>query len=160
MSKFRQLVEMVFEHEGGLVDDPNDPGGRTIYGIAAKYHPEAWADGTPTKDDAAKIYEEQYWNPIRGNDLHPAVACIALDMAVNQGVKRTIKHMQAAGGSTVDGLIGPKTIAAANRNPARTIERMSVSRIEHWASRSHWKHFSTGWLKRAHRVYLHAASYL
>ena len=33
MAGFEEWVEMVLEHEGGYVDDPNDRGGQTNMGI-------------------------------------------------------------------------------------------------------------------------------
>ncbi len=52
-----------------------------------------------------------------------------------------------------DGMIGPITAGAANKNPARTVERFMVRRIEHYASINGWKHYSTGWMKRLLRVH-------
>ena len=33
LTKFDQIIDKVLEHEGGYVDDANDPGGETKYGI-------------------------------------------------------------------------------------------------------------------------------
>ncbi len=153
---FDELVEIIFEHEGGLVDDPNDPGGRTIYGIAITHHPEAWADGTPTKDESKAIYRRDYWELIKGDLLHPAVALCVFDSAVNQGTRKASKMLQEACGASVDGIIGKQTTGKANKNPGRTVERFMVKRVEHYASISGWKHYSTGWMKRVFRVHKEA----
>ena len=34
LTKFNQIIEKVLNHEGGYVDDPNDPGGETNFGIS------------------------------------------------------------------------------------------------------------------------------
>ena len=120
---FEELVEIIFEHEGGLVDDPNDPGGRTIYGISITHHPDAWADGPPTKSEAAEIYRTDYWDVIRGSLLDPAVALCVFDSAVNQGSRKAAKMLQEILNGGVDGKIGPITAKAANNNPGRTAER-------------------------------------
>ncbi len=33
---FDEIIEVVLEHEGGYVNDPDDAGGETKYGIAKK----------------------------------------------------------------------------------------------------------------------------
>lgn len=47
--------------EGPPTDDPTDPGGFTIWGLARKYHPEITRD--TTYEQAKKIYRAQYWRP-------------------------------------------------------------------------------------------------
>jgi len=37
--RFLKAVEMVLAHEGGYVNDPNDPGGETKYGISKRSYP-------------------------------------------------------------------------------------------------------------------------
>ena len=67
--------------EGKPSDDPNDPGGVTIWGLASKYHPEV-TRVTPI-EYAKKVYLEQYWIP-SGCDNEPFPMDIALfDSAVN-----------------------------------------------------------------------------
>ena len=33
LTKFDEIIEVVLEHEGGYVNDPDDPGGETNFGI-------------------------------------------------------------------------------------------------------------------------------
>jgi len=37
---FDQAVEVILKHEGGLADNPNDPGGITNFGISKRSYPE------------------------------------------------------------------------------------------------------------------------
>ena len=37
---FDEIIEQVLEHEGGYVNDPDDPGGETKFGIAKKFNPD------------------------------------------------------------------------------------------------------------------------
>ena len=36
---FDEIIEVVLEHEGGYVNDPDDAGGETKYGIAKRWYP-------------------------------------------------------------------------------------------------------------------------
>ena len=36
---FNEIIEVVLEHEGGYVNDPDDAGGETKYGIAKRWYP-------------------------------------------------------------------------------------------------------------------------
>lgn len=45
MNNFDKAFELVVGVEGGYVNDPRDPGGRTIYGITERDHPDLWRAG-------------------------------------------------------------------------------------------------------------------
>lgn len=51
--------------EGGYVNDPNDPGGETKYGISKRSYPRVDIKNL-TEDDARKIFIEDYFNPYFG----------------------------------------------------------------------------------------------
>ena len=40
LTKFDDIIEVVLEHEGGYVNDPDDPGGETNFGVAKRSHPD------------------------------------------------------------------------------------------------------------------------
>jgi hypothetical protein len=78
---FDIAFELTIVLEGKPSNDPNDPGGFTIWGLAKKYHP--WINMQTTKDQAKKVYYEQYWKP-SGCDEAPFPMDICLfDSAVN-----------------------------------------------------------------------------
>ena len=67
--------------EGKPSNDPRDPGGFTIWGLAKKYHPEI--DANTTLDYAQKVYLEQYWIPAGCDDVpYPMDICL-FDSQVN-----------------------------------------------------------------------------
>ena len=37
---FDEIIEKVLEHEGGYVNDPDDLGGETKYGITKRFYPD------------------------------------------------------------------------------------------------------------------------
>ena len=57
MADFQLALAFTLKQEGGLVDNPADPGGLTNYGIALNVHPELTADDirTMTPERAAAI---------------------------------------------------------------------------------------------------------
>ena len=69
--------------EGKPTDDPNDPGGFTIWGLARRYHPEINKD--TTIEYAKQVYRKEYWDVIDGDDLPAPLDIAAFDCAVNPG---------------------------------------------------------------------------
>ena len=150
---YAQALKQVLKYEGGKVDDPRDPGGRTAYGITQDTY-DAWRkkQNLPTVDvftisqaDVAAIYRQEYWDCIRGDDLPAGVDFAVFDFAVNSGVSRAAKTLQAVVGVTQDGVIGPATIQAT-----KTYVAMSVTnkRLAFMQSLSIWSTFGKGWSAR------------
>ncbi|CAB4199600.1 Protein of unknown function DUF847, partial [uncultured Caudovirales phage] len=104
---------VVIRLEGGqkITNNPHDPGGLTKWGISQKAYPRLDIKAL-SEAQAFKIYEEDYWEPMRCESYSPAVALILFDAAVNQGVGGAIRMAQAVAGTLTDGILGPKTIAA------------------------------------------------
>src|SRR5690606_18718456 len=67
-----------------------------------------------TVADVRPIYYKRYWVPSRAADLPPPLALMHFDAAVNHGVGNAARMLQRSLGVTVDGIIGPQTLAAAN----------------------------------------------
>ena len=111
---FEKSVEFTLKMEGGssVENDPNDPGGKTKYGISQKAFPNLNID-TLTLEEAKEIYRKNYWQACRCDELPFEFAVCVFDTAVNQGVNKAKRLLQIALGVTVDGVIGDKTIAAA-----------------------------------------------
>ncbi|WP_425152894.1 glycoside hydrolase family 108 protein [Candidatus Palauibacter sp.] len=152
---FRDAVDLVIEHEGGHVDDPDDRGGETNYGISRRAYPEEDIRGM-TRGRAEAIYERDYW-PV-AKDLPIAVRGTVFDMAVNAGRKRAVTLLQEAlrsHGSAVaaDGRMGPKTLRAAQQiDPQLLRDVYTVHRVRHYAKlagRRSQRRFLLGWLRRA-----------
>ena len=127
MSRFDEALRVVFSFEGGFSDDKDDPGGATKYGITegtlsvAKQRgvvPSSVTIHSLTPEHAAAIYRAMYWDRIRGDDLPRPLDLILFDIAVNSGIGKAGELLQKAlnmvAGSclSVDGAIGPKTMAA------------------------------------------------
>jgi lysozyme family protein len=84
-----KALNFVLAHEGGLVDDKNDPGGLTNFGICQRSYPELDIRNL-TKFEAGQIYRSDYWDKIGGDDLVWPLDICVFDTAVNCGRGRAI----------------------------------------------------------------------
>ena len=57
---FLKAVALVLKHEGGYVNDPNDSGEETNWGICKRFHPDVDVKHL-TRDQAIEIYFNDYW---------------------------------------------------------------------------------------------------
>jgi lysozyme family protein len=169
MADFKTAFAFVLQHEdanrSGKVT--TDAGGRTRFGIAEKFHPdlpEEFFSGPAEQAllAAEKIEEDEYWFPMRLNEIESQnVANKLFDMAVNMGVRQAAVYAQRAvnmlAGSArlaEDGVIGAQTLAVVNAvNPAAYQQKLCE------LSAAHYRHVAAvnpaqaenlwGWLKRA-----------
>ena len=116
MKSFDEIVEQVLEHEGGYVNDPNDLGGETNWGITKRFYPELDIKHL-TRAKAKDIYRRDYWDRNNVESLPQELWHIYFDMCVNMGKRTAVKVLQRAANSmskglTIDGGLGPNTIKA------------------------------------------------
>lgn len=146
-------LKQVLKYEGGRVDNPKDPGGRTAFGITQDTY-NAWLkkQNLPlndvfniSKDAVAAIYRQEYWDKIRGDDLPSGIDMAVMDYAVNSGVSRAAKTLQGVVGVAQDGQIGPQTIQAAKDYVAMAVTN---KRLAFMQSLSIWSTFGKGWSAR------------
>jgi hypothetical protein len=159
-ARFLTCLATVLRHEGGFVNDPQDPGGATNLGITAATL-AAWR-GAPvtaeevralTEEEAREIYRARYWNRLRCDDLPAGLDLQVFDIGVNAGPGVAAKLLQRAVGVAADGAIGPVTLAAARAADARpAIDRMARLREEHYRGLSGFARFGRGWLRRTDEV--------
>jgi hypothetical protein len=93
---FDSSVEWVLKKEGGYVS--NDGGkGPTNLGINSAANPEVDVKSL-TPETAKGIYKTKYWDAIGADSLPPALAMVAFDGSVNQGVGKTRQMLNESGG--------------------------------------------------------------
>ena len=155
--EFDDIIEIVLHHEGGYVNDPDDPGGETNFGVAKRSHPDVDIANL-TKDGAKEIYKEHYWNKNKVESLSEELRHIYFDMCVNQGRGRAVKILQHAAnakgaGLKVDGGMGPMTIAAMD---GVELDRVRAYRIKYYADlvtrKPDLEKFYFGWFRRGLEV--------
>ena len=113
LDRFNEAVDIILKWEGGYVDHPRDPGGETNYGISKRSFPNVDIKNL-TRQQAKNIYRQHYWNKVRGGRYPYCMALMCFDTAVNMGVSRAVRYFQECLEVEVDGIIGPKTLQAAN----------------------------------------------
>lgn len=145
---FDQAFERLIGHEGGLVDDPNDPGGLTKYGISQRAYPNVDIKAL-TLDDAKAIYRRDYWVTINADQLPAGIRFDLFDVAVNSGVRQAVKLLQRALGIADDGSFGPRTLAAVqSADPVRLAVRLSAHRLMFMTDLKNWPNHGRGWARR------------
>lgn len=145
---FDAAFERLIGHEGGYVNHPNDPGGETKFGISKRSYPGEDIAGL-TLERAKAIYARDFWGPAGCDALPLALKFDVFDMAVNSGVRAAVKMLQGAVGETQDGIMGPRTLQAAQSMPAERLRaRFNGKRLEFMASLPTWPSFGRGWARR------------
>lgn len=101
------------QQQVGYVNDPDDNGGETKFGVARNANPDLNITAL-TWDQAQAAYFIRYWLAGKCDQFHDRVAALHFDSCINNGVGRANKFLQLAVGVTADGAIGPVTVAKTN----------------------------------------------
>ena len=149
---FDKCFDIVVGHEGAYSNDAQDPGGETMWGITRRDHPGAWLEGRPTIEQAREIYRKQYWLPAGCNELPDGYDLVVFDSAINQGVKPASMMLQSALRVTIDGDVGPQTIAAAKAAGREGIALTLAERALRYSQTRGFDRFGKGWLKRTYLI--------
>ncbi len=183
MASFKSAVLLVLENEGGYALVPGDLGGETYCGISRRYHPSwpGWTVIDNIKNYAReggvihngevglvdlelvmRFYREEFWDKIKGDQIKSQVlANQVFDHAVTSGPGDAAKLLQLTVGVKVDGVVGPKTIEAANastdRDKRAALKRMFKLRtcfyLEAAEKSLSQEGFLPGWVARTLKCY-------
>ncbi|MCC5967001.1 MAG: peptidoglycan-binding protein [Natronohydrobacter sp.] len=148
MKSVRQLATEIVAREGGFVNDPDDPGGATNFGVTIhtlrRLRPGQQIGVNDvralTRNDAIEIYIEHYFRRPRIADLPEPLWPTVFDMYVNAGANavRILQRLFVQMGIqiAVDGVIGPQTIAAAHRAydmaPSHLVDAYGIARRDYY----------------------------
>lgn len=173
MADFTQAFQLMITHEGGYVNDPDDPGGETYKGVARKIFSKwsGWQNvdmlrrqpGFPANLDkdpelqeaVSDFYRINFWDKIKGDDiLDQDVAESIFDFGVNAGVSTTASLAQLVIKAETDGVIGPESIATINNfNKDHFLAAFTVAKIARYANivkkRPTSRKYFYGWVLRA-----------
>lgn len=94
----------------GYVNDPDDRGGETKFGVAQKANTDLNISRL-TWEQAKAVYYKRYWIAGGCHLLPGRVAVLHFDGCVNHGIKKAGIFLQRAVGTTPDGIVGPATAA-------------------------------------------------
>lgn len=145
---FDKAFDRLIGHEGGYVNDPQDPGGETKFGISKRAYPNVDIAAL-TVDQAKEIYRRDYWERAKADEYDGAIGFRLFDAAVNHGVETAVRFLQRAVDVADDGDIGPVTLAAIRaRSVTDVLMRFSAERLIFYTKLSTWDRFGRGWARR------------
>ena len=160
IENFQKSLALLLKSEGGFVNHPSDPGGMTNLGVTRR----AWESYVQRQVDEAEMrgltpeivapfYKARYWDACKCDQLPLGVDYAVFDFAVNAGVSRASKTMQAALGTAADGIVGPATLGVAvNADPDEFLEKFSAAKEHFYRGLQTFDVFGKGWLRRVSEV--------
>ncbi len=148
----KHMADEIIDREGGYVNDPDDPGGATNYGVTIhtmrRLGLDLDGDGRVTasdvqrlsKDQAVEIFLKHYFYDPRIAELPEILQASVFDMYVNAGnnAVKILQRLLLQMGETVsvDGAIGPQTIgasqSAARKAPDHLADAYGIARRNYY----------------------------
>jgi len=157
MANYNDAIVITLAREGGsrFTDVTNDKGGATKYGISQTAYPTVDIRNL-TEQQARDIYKRDYWDRIRGDDIHSQlIAENIFDTAVNMGTRTACRLVQITLNiEPIDGVIGSESLAVINQQDEKTfIAHFTLAKIARYAKicmkdKTQSK-FLLGWVNRA-----------
>lgn len=151
MDKWGKAIDFVLAYEGSYVNDPNDAGGETNWGISKRAYPSIDIKAL-TKDQAVEIYRKDYFEAVHGDELPEGLAIAVFDCAVNQGVLTACRLLQVALGVKVDGIVGPQTIGAAFKQGQKGLVLFLMQRAKRYMQTTGVQTWGANWGERLVRL--------
>lgn len=168
MDAFEKAHEFTSRWEGGYVENRNDPGGATKYGISLRFLKQQGLDIGDIDGDgdidvadikslspeaAAAIMKREFWDALNLDDIKPLCALVVYDAAVNMGPSYARKMAQKALGVTADGVWGQVTKASLrvcdDKKTAIAMCHIRRARYHELVKKnSKLSEFLKGWLRR------------
>lgn len=116
-----EALKYLLDEEGGWVNNPNDRGGETKWGVTQSvYDKFRTLLKEPTRSvrqiempEARQLYDVLYWRAAGCDRLPWPISYLVFDASVNSGINRGIRWAQTGLGLTADSRVGPATVAAA-----------------------------------------------
>lgn len=151
---FEDAFKFMVENEGGYVNDPNDKGGETKWGISKRAYPDLDISKL-TLQEAQMIYLKNYWNPLYAK-LNKKLAIRLFDLGVNMGVKKAVKILQHTLNKyfdtnlTLDGVFGSTTLLESQRTNKESLYSLFVFEASLYYQSLN-PIYLKGWLNRLYR---------
>ena len=173
MADFNQAFQLMIVHEGGYVNDPDDPGGETYKGVARKIFSkwDGWTTidllkrqsgfpGNLDKDvelqhDVGEFFRVNFWNKVKGDGItNQKVAESIFDFGVNAGVGTSASLAQLVVETETDGVIGNESINRINAfNAEHFLAAFTVAKIARYVGivkkRPTSRKYFYGWILRS-----------
>lgn len=163
MAKSEILKPFILSWEGGYVNDPYDKGGATNKGVTIATFRQVFGQNKTvtdlkniTDEQWMTIFKKYYWDRWKADQINSqSIANLLVDWvwaSGNYGIKLPQKVLRVS----IDGIVGPKTIAAINGYPN---ERELFVKL--WKEREDFfkrigvgtqRKFLRGWLNRLNGI--------
>lgn len=167
MSRWDIAFDRVISHEGGFTNDRRDRGNWTSgkigvgelkgtkYGIASHAYPTLDIKNL-TREQAKAIYKRDYWDKAQADALPPGLDFQVFDAAVNHGLRTAVSLLQRTVGTNDDGVLGPKTLAAAQKASPYAAALYLEHRLRYYTDLSTFSTYGRGWVRRVADNLAHA----
>ncbi len=152
MQTVREIATEIVAREGGYVNDPDDPGGATKYGVTIhtmrRLKLDLTGDGqvdvrdvkSLTRKQATDIFIKHYFERPLIAELPPPLQATVFDMYVNAGgnaVKILQRLLREMGYDiAVDGALGPRSLAAVRsameKSPDHFVDAYGIARRNYY----------------------------
>ncbi|CDM57375.1 glycoside hydrolase family 108 protein [Rhizobium favelukesii] len=139
-TNYENCLAITLKWEGGDVNNPADPGGKTRWGVTQATY-DAWRVSQKlakksvfvmTKTEMLAIYKANYWDAVSGDTLAVGVDLVTWDYGVNSGPARAKKTLLSVVGGTA----------------VQTIQKLSAKRLSFLKGLTTFKTFGKGWSSR------------
>lgn len=139
-ANYEACLAITLKLEGGDVNHPDDPGGKTRWGITQATY-SAWRASRGLskrsvfkmeRGEMLQIYKANYWDAVGGDTLVAGVDLSTWDYGVNSGPSRARRVLLASIGGTAK----------------QTIQKMCAERMSFVRGLRTWKTFGKGWSRR------------
>jgi lysozyme family protein len=137
MTNFDRAFAVIVGIEGGYVNDPNDPGGETKFGLSKRANPDLDIKNL-TLQQAQERYRTRYWACHDLDSLEYGKALLIFDTAVNGG--NHSRWYSMFGGYPLE----------------QFVEAYQAEHALYLASLPTWQNFGRGWARRLIRISIEA----
>jgi len=129
MASFDISIKKLLVLEGGYVNNPDDRGKETKFGITKRTYPHLDIANLKV-EEAIEIYERDFWifDDVSSQEIADKLFDIVVNVSIRAGVALLQRSLRYVGQRVrVDGQFGPKTLAATNRaDPVRLLKEIKA----------------------------------
>ena len=164
MAKAEILKPFILSWEGGFANIKGDRGGATNKGITIATYRSVFGKERTVEDlktitdvEWLHIFKSLFWDKWKADEIRSqSIANLLVDWTWNSGARYGIRIPQRILGVAIDGIVGPKTIAAINgyRDERELFERLWHEREDFFKriAVGSQKKFLKGWLNRLNGI--------
>ena len=149
---YLRCINVILESEGGYTDDPQDPGGKTNFGLSQRSYPDIDIREL-TKETAIEIYYKDYWIPMNVQPIPiDELTLHVFDHGINTGQKIAVRLLQRLVGVSDDGYIGEITLKGIDDYTGNIVDeyikRRKLFYVTLVQNKPELRKFLKGWLNR------------